>query len=48
MNKWEVNEHKQRSERVRSRRICPPLLEKTEAIKGYYQIKENRSLSPRG
>ena len=46
MNKWEVDEHKQWSEKVRSRRFWPPLLDKTEIAKGYDQIKENRSLSP--
>ena len=48
MTKWEVDEHKQSSEKVRSQRFCPPLLDKTETMKGYDQIKENRSLSPRG
>ena len=28
MNKWEVDEHKQWSEKVRSHRFCPPLLDK--------------------
>ena len=28
MNKWEVDEHKQWSEKVRSQRFCPPLLDK--------------------
>ena len=46
MNKWEVDEHKQWSEnQVRSHRFCQT---KTEAMKGYAQIKENRSLSPWG
>ena len=28
MNKWEVDEHKQWSGKVRSQRICAPLLDK--------------------
>ena len=28
MNKWEVDEHEQWSEKVRSQRFCPPLLDK--------------------
>ena len=48
MNKWEVDEHKQWSEKVGSQRFCPPLLDKTETMKGYDQIKESRSLSPWG
>ena len=46
MNKWEVDEYKQWSGKVRSRRFCLPLLEKTETMKGYDQIKENCSLNP--
>ena len=42
MNKWEVDEHEQWSEKVRSQRFCPPLLDKNGKC---VQIKENRSLS---
>ena len=31
-----------------SQSFCPPLLDQTETMKGYYQIKENRSLCPCG
>ena len=49
MNKWEVEEHKQWSEKVRSQRFCRPLLDKNKNYEGIYdQIRENRSLSPWG
>ena len=34
MNKWEVDEHKQWSEKMRNHRFCPHMLEKTETMKG--------------
>ena len=34
MNKWEADEHKQWSEKVRSHHFCPPLLDKTKTMKG--------------
>ena len=48
MNEWEVDEHEQWSEKVRSQRFCPPLQTKIETMKGYDRVKENRSLSPWG
>ena len=48
MNEWEVDEHKQWSEKVGSQRFCPPLLDKNRNYEGYDQIKENRSLGPWG
>ena len=48
MKKWEVDEHKQWSEKVTSQRFCPLLLDKNRTLKGYDQIKENGSLSPWG
>ena len=46
MNKWEVAEHEQWSENVRVNPFVRPCWTKTETMKGYDQIKENRSLSP--
>ena len=50
MDKWEVDEHKQWSEKVRSQRFCPHMLDKNsmkgEGMKD--QIKENRPLSSWG
>ena len=43
MNKWEVDEHKQWSKKVRSHRFVHPCWTKTETMKGSDQIKENRS-----
>ena len=34
MNKWEVDEHEQWSEKVRSQRFCPPLLDKNGNYEG--------------
>ena len=34
MNKWEVDEHEQWSETVRSQRFCPPLLDKNRNYQG--------------
>ena len=49
INKWEVDQHEQWSEKVRSQRFCPPFLDKNENyMKGCDQINENRSLSPWG
>ena len=48
MNKWEVDEHEQWSERWEVNAFVRPCQTKTETIKGYDQIKENRSLSPWG
>ena len=36
MNKWEVDEHKQWSEKMRSRRFCPYMLNKN---RNYERIK---------
>ena len=30
MNNWEVDEHEQWSEKVRSQRFCPPLLDQNQ------------------
>ena len=46
MNKWEADEHKQWTEKVKVNAFVRPC--QTEAMKGYNQIKENRSLSPWG
>ena len=35
MNKWEVDEHEQWSEKVRIQRFCPQCQTKTETMKGY-------------
>ena len=48
MNKWEVDEHEQWSEKVRINAFDRTCQTKTETMKGYDQIKENRSLSPWG
>ena len=40
--------HKQWSEKVRSRRFYPRMLDKIRNYEGPDQIKENRSLSPWG
>ena len=34
MNKWEVDEYKKWSEKVRSQRFCPPLLDKNRDYEG--------------
>ena len=34
VNKWEVDEHKQWSEKMRSRRFSPPMLDKTRNYEG--------------
>ena len=44
MDKWEVDEHKQWSEKVRSQSFCPPLLDKKQKLRRD-QIKENRNYS---
>ena len=36
MNKWEVDEHKQWSEKVRSQCFCPPLLDKNRNYEGIW------------
>ena len=51
MNKWEVDEHEQWSEKVRSQHFCPPLLDKNrnyDRIIIMIKNKENRSLSQWG
>ena len=49
MNKWEMEEYEQWSEKVRSQRFSPPLLDKNgNYMKGCDQKEENRSLSPCG
>ena len=48
MNKWEVDEHKQWSERCEVNAFVRPCQTKTETMKGYDQIKENSLLSPWG
>ena len=47
MNKWEVDEHKQWSEKVRNQCFCPPSVEKN---RNYEEISSNKrkSLSPWG
>ena len=44
MYKWEVDEHKQWSKKVRSHRFCWHMLHKNRN----YEINENRSCSPWG
>ena len=39
MTKWEVDEHKQSSEKVRSQRFCPPLLDQSRNYEGIKQKK---------
>ena len=34
MNKWEVDEHKQWSDKMRSRRFCPHTQDKNRNLKG--------------
>ena len=38
MNKWEVDEHKQWGEKVRSQRFCPPLLDKNGNYEGCVEV----------
>ena len=46
MNKWEEDEHKQCSEKVRNYEWINYV--RSETMNGYDQINENRSLSPWG
>ena len=39
MNKWEVDEHEQWSEKVRSQHFCPPLLDKNRNYEGIWSNK---------
>ena len=48
MNKWELNEHKQLSEKVRSQRFCPPLLNKNRNYEGIWSNKRKSFVKPVG
>ena len=48
MNKWEVDEHEQSSEKVRSRRFCPPLLNKNRNCEGIWSNKRKSFVKPVG
>ena len=48
MNKWEVDEHKQWSEKVRSHRFCPPLLDKNGNYEGMWSNKRKSFVKPVG
>ena len=43
MNKWEVDEHKQWSEKVRSHRFCPHMLDKNRNYEGMWSNKRKSS-----
>ena len=36
MNEWDVDEHEQWSEKVRSQRFCPPFLDKNRNYEGIH------------
>ena len=48
MNKWEVDEHKQWCEKVRSKRFCPPLLDKNRNYEGILSNKRKSFVKPMG
>ena len=48
MNKWEVDEHKQWSEKVRSQPFCSLLLDKDRNYEGIWSIKRKSFVKPVG
>ena len=48
MNEWEVDEHKQWSEMVRTQRFCPPLLDKKRNYEGILSNKRKSFVKPVG
>ena len=48
MNEWVVDEHKQWSEKVRTQRFCPPLLDKKRNYEGILSNKRKSFVKPVG